>query len=229
MGLNLPNPLHMPDPLGVSNNPTGSLFPSYNTNFGAAQQKAQAQADAAIASINAAYSDPSRQQQYTDYYNAVLGAQQQSLADQQAAAERQTKFALARSGIAGGSQGSFTTQQLGKDIANASSEAVTRALGAQAGLETADQQQKQQLTALAESGALNTGASDAASQAMATALSNAQSQNISNDFSNFFSNLTPIYQASVQADAMRRLGNFYYQQRVYNQNPLLFAGSAGWQ
>src|SRR5690242_6662878 len=145
---------------------------------GNAQQQAQEQEAerqrqiaATSAQINALFNDPSRQAQYNQLASDTTKYYTDDLNRQNAIAGRKLKFALARSGLIGGSQQAAEGQQLSDDYTKGLLTASRKGQGAAADLRSADEATRMQLLGMAESGA---DMSTLSSNATSSLLSNLQ-------------------------------------------------------
>lgn len=171
--------------LAASNSGMGGSL----TNPGASLTNTGATAvDNATNSINAAFAN--RAPQYSQFLNATQGQYQQQLAQQNAVATRNLKFALARGGQTGGSLATDQGAELGREQSAGTLQAQQKAEGALSGLESQDNSQRLQLIGEAGSGAnLTTGAQQAA-QAMQASLGAAQTSANANNLGDVFGNIS---------------------------------------
>lgn len=142
----------------------------------AQQQQQQAAIDQSQAQINAIFDNPQRQANIDDFVNATRQYYQQDLDKQKANADRNLKFALAKSGLTGGSEQVDQQEQLGESYAKGQLQAEQKALGAGANLQDADEQARQRLIALATSGLDATNAATQSAEALRSDLQSARSQ-----------------------------------------------------
>lgn len=152
----------------------------------AATQQANIQNN--TAAINSAFAG--RQQQYTNYLNALNTSYQTQLQQQQAQASRQLKFSLARGGLTGSSvaadQGGELQREMGQGQVTAQEEAQAKL----AGLESSDVAEKQQMLSLASTGDNIGNAAQQTATALSANLQNAQSNLGPDTLGNVFGNLT---------------------------------------
>lgn len=181
-------------------------FGSNNSATQAATQQAQTQqADInnSIGQINAAFAN--RQGQYNNYLSALNSSYQQQLNLQQADASRGLKFALARSGMTGGSvaadQGGVLQREMGQGTLTAAEQAQAKL----AGLQSSDVASRQQQIALAESGANIGNAGAQTATALQANLNSAQSNLGPDTLGNVFGGITNTVSAMNTA-AQTRLG-----------------------
>jgi hypothetical protein len=153
----------------------------------AQQQQQQAAIDQSQAQINAIFDNPQRQVDIDDFVNATRQYYQQDLDKQKANADRSLKFALAKSGLTGGSEQVDQQEQLGEAYAKGQLQAEQKALGAGANLQDADEQARQRLIALATSGLDATNAATQSAEALRSDLQSARSQANADSLGNVFS------------------------------------------
>lgn len=159
----------------------------------ARQDQQQAAIDQSQAQINAIFDNPQRQADIDDFVNATRQYYQQDLDKQKAQADRSLKFALAKSGLTGGSEQVDQQEQLGESYAKGQLQAEQKALGAGANLQDADEQARQRLIALATSGLDATNAASQSAEAMRTDLQAARAgmgANAMGDVFGTFNNFT---------------------------------------
>jgi hypothetical protein len=106
----------------------------------------------ATGAINDAYDSQARQQQYTDYGNALKAYYNNDLTRQGAIANRQLKFSLARSGQTGGSTAVDQGRKMSDEYAAGVLNATNSAQGAVAALRGQDESARAQQLALAQGG-----------------------------------------------------------------------------
>lgn len=178
-----------------------------NAAKAAQQQEAQRQAgiQQAIGQVNAAFDNPARQAQYTNLQNAVQAQNLLQLNQQQTEANRNLNFAMARQGLTGGSadaDAAATQERLYNQGVLRGQQAASQAAAA---LRTADQQSKQNLIGLAESGLDATSAANQGLESMQANIENAMAQAQGQDIGNAFSGLGSYFQNSAQAKQYRNL------------------------
>jgi hypothetical protein len=179
-----------------------------------AQQEAQQRAiQQSQAQINGVFNNPQRQADIDDFVNATRQFYQQDLDKQKANADRSLKFALAKSGLTGGSEQVDQQEQLGEAYAKGQLQAEQKALGAGANLQDADEQARQRLIALATSGLDSTNAGMESAQALQTDLQSARAGvdanalgDVFSTFNNFSKNVDTAQQ---QRDAYKQLYSLY--------------------
>lgn len=168
------------------------------------EQARQAQAEAATQAINSTFDSPSRTDAYGKLAADTTAYYMQQANRQQDQANRNLRFALARSGQAGGSVQADQGEKLGQDYTQAVTEAARRGQQAGAGLQAQDEQERQSLIASAQSGLDATTAASNAASAMRANLATAQSGATANALGDAFGDFANLYQNSKDAAALRR-------------------------
>jgi hypothetical protein len=131
--------------------------------------KKQADISSAISGINQIYDNPDRQKQYDQLSADTTKYYTDDVNKQETVAARKQKFALARSGLSGGSEQAYQGKMLGEDYSKALIDASRRGQSAGANLRSADEQSRNNLINMAEAG-LDAGTAE--NQATRTAQSN---------------------------------------------------------
>jgi hypothetical protein len=126
--------------------------------------------------VNTVFNDPKRQADINDFVNATRSYYQQDLDRQKGNADRGLKFALARSGLTGGSTQVDQQQLMGEDYGRGLLQVEQKAQGAGASLSAADQDARARLISLATSGLDATTAAQQASAAMRSNLEAGKSE-----------------------------------------------------
>jgi hypothetical protein len=170
----------------------------------AANAQQQKDIQASIGQINAAYSNPNRQQQYTDYGNTLNNYYTGQVNNQEAVNARNLKFANARSGLQGGSAAVDSNNQLQKDYSNGLIQASQQAAAGKSALEQSDINAKNQLIGLAQQGNFTGAVPSAISAAQGASLGAAQNYGSANALNNLFQGTQGIYQNEQTAAANRQ-------------------------
>ena len=193
--------------------------PSDKASKQAAANQAQQQANIqqSTAAINNIFDNPARTGQYSKLAADTTAYYTQQLDQQQQQAQRQTKFALARGGQAGGSVAADANTQLGKDYDTGLLNASRAGQQAGASLQAADQTERAQLIAAAQGGLSATDAAQQASEGMQSNVNTAKANATNNTLANTFSDFSNLYQQSQTAKATRQ-GNLYTLNAVYSPN-----------
>lgn len=182
----------------------------------AENDRRQAAIDQSQARINSVFNSPQRSADIEDFVNATREYYNQDLDRQKAQADRSLKFALAKSGLTGGSAQVDQQEQLGENYQRGSLQAEQKALGAGASLSAADQDARARLIALATSGLDATTGAQQASAALRSNLqagqSAAQAGALGDVFSTFNKFSQDVDAAQQRRKANEALSSFYAQQ-----------------
>jgi hypothetical protein len=190
-----------------------SLVGSYLGNKGGGDPYAQARSDeerrraeiqAAQQQIEGIFSSPQRQQQYADFVAAnrdLLFSELDRTRDDNA---RDLKFALARSGLSGGSTDIDQNRNLAEAYLRGIGQAEAKAQRAGAELQSSDQQAKQQLFSQLLAGSDVSTAVQNAAQMMRTNIGAAREEGYVNAFDNLFADFGQITKQSKEAAGERR-------------------------
>lgn len=170
----------------------------------AADAARQAQIQQSIDSINRAYSNPQRQAQYDQYGNELSKYYTGQVNEQEATNARNLKFAMARSGLTGGSAAVDANTQLQKDYTKGLLQASQQAQAGKASLQQSDINAKNQLISLAQQGGNIGTIPQQVSQAQSAALGTAQNYGNANSLGNLFAGTAQIYQNEQTAAANRK-------------------------
>ena len=177
-----------------------------------ARQAAIRQGSAQVESI---FSSPERQQQYTDFYNATRDLGMADLNKQKTIADRQAKFGLARGGLTGGSRAVDLGSQLGREYTDGLLTVDQRALAAKADLMGADQQSKQNLLGLVQSGLDLTTAQQNAASGMRANLQAGEATRLVGGLGDIFNTASDFYKKSEE-ERVRRQTEQNYGQTLYS-------------
>lgn len=180
-----------------------------------AEQQRQAQIARTSQSIESIFSDPSRQAQYDDVYNATRDLGMADLDRQKAQADRSTTFALARSGLTGGSRATDVGTQLGQDYINGLLTVDQKAQAAKSDFMNADQTTKNNLLSLAQAGLDITTANQNAASALQSNLEGARATGLVNGIGEVFGTAADIAKAS-EDERLRRQAAQQYGQTSYS-------------
>lgn len=171
----------------------------------AAQDEAKKNADiqSSIAGINKIYDDPSRQKQYDQLTADTTKYYTDDVNRQEAVAARKQKFALARQGLSGGSEQAYQGKVLGQDYTKAILEATQKGQQAGASLKAQDEQTRENLVAMAETGLDAGTASNQATRNLQSNLLTAQSGATADNLGSLFGDVNQTYQQSQDMKAAR--------------------------
>ena len=189
---------------------------SNNAQRAAEQQEAQRQAAIrrSTGEINAVFDDPARQGQVDQLIQDTLGYFRNDLDRQKANTDRSLKFAMARSGLTGGSASVDANRQVGEDYLRGVVEASRRAQEAGANLQMQDENARQSLLAMAQSGLDATTAASRSASMLQGNLQSGRATATANGLGDMFGNFADLYKRSREAAAERRgvqmgLGSYY--------------------
>jgi hypothetical protein len=146
--------------------------------------------------IESIYNTPQREAQVGDLINATRSFLQTDLDKKNAQAQRQSKFALARSGQTMGSVNVDTNRRLSDEYLRGVLETERRAQGAGNSLRQADQQSKLNLFQLAQSGVDMTTAAQEAGAAMRQNIGMAQAEATQQGLGDLFGTFGDVYKRS---------------------------------
>jgi len=188
------------------------------------EQERQAAITRTSQGIEDIFSSPERQQQYADFENATRTLGMQDLAEQKRQADLGNKFALARSGLTGGSRARDLGTATGEDYTKGLLTVSQRAQAASADLMSADQTAKNNLLALAQSGLDLTTASQNAASAMRANLQAGEGSRLAGGIGDVFGTAAAVKQASDEARIRRQAEQQYGQS---NYSPFYSYGAKG--
>lgn len=178
-----------------------------NSAAKAAQQandSRQAGINAAVDKINTAYSSPARQSQYENYGTNLQNYYTGQVNNQEGVNARNLKFAMARSGLTGGSASVDANTQLQKDYTQGLLQASQQAQAGKASLQQSDINAKNQLIGLAEQGAYTGAIPTQIAQAQQASTGAAQNYGSANALGNLFAGTSQIYQNEQTSAANRK-------------------------
>jgi len=180
----------------------------------AANAQQQAQIQNSVNQINAAYTNPNRTNQYEAYNKNLSNYYTGQVNDQEATNARNLKFAMARSGLSGGSAAIDSNTQLQKDYTQGLLQASQQAQAGTSALEQSDINAKNQMISMAQAGgSIGQIPGQVASQQQ-TSLNAAQNWGNSQSLSNLFAGTSQIYNNEQTAAANRKaqtspFGSYY--------------------
>jgi hypothetical protein len=167
-----------------------------------AEAERQAQISTNVKAINSAFAG--RQPQYADLGAALRARYGAELERQRGVATRQSKFALARGGLIGGSAQIDAGRLLAREGTEGTLAAERAARGGVADLQAQDEAARLQMISLAQSGAdIGNAASQTAAQLRAN-LASAQSKNLASGLGDVFGSTAAAYRAQQDAAQRRR-------------------------
>ena len=153
---------------------------------------------------NQIFDSPERQAQYDDYLRANREQYFGELERQMDDANRQNRFALARSGLVGSRQQVDAGRDLGEAYNRGVVDADRLAQRAVSDLRMADEDSRRSIIQMVQAGADATTASSAALRQMQTNLSGARADMNANALGDVFGGFAEMYKRSRERDAERR-------------------------
>ena len=172
----------------------------------AAEDKRRADIERTQLRIEDIFSSPEREVDIQDFINSVRGFQQQDLNREKKTNDRQLKFALARSGQAGGSTDVDQNRNLSEAFLRASVEGERRAQSSGAQLRSADQEAKLGLFGQALGGLDMSTSVNNSLQSMQNNIDFAKNVQSEGNFDSFFSDFGTLFDASRKSAGERRQG-----------------------
>lgn len=182
------------------------------------EQERQSRIAQTQSAVNRVFDSPGRQAEIDDVVKATREFNTQDLNQQNADAQRQLKFALARSQVTGGSTQIDQQRRLGKDYQRGVLEVDRRARAAGADLQAADQDARARLIQLATSGLDATTAARQSAEALRTNLASQRASATAQGLGDIFVGVRPFVQNN-RDDAQRR-------QAIYDAGRNLYGPSA---
>lgn len=189
-------------------------------------ERAEAERQAAIRAtqrqVDAVFSSPQRERDIADFLAATRQYYRTDADRQQGDAARNTRFALARSGMTGGQFDVDTNARLSETYQRGLLEADRRAQGAAANLRAADADAKQRIFSLAQSGLDTTTAMNQAAQSLRQNLEMGRVDSREKALGDLFSQFGSVYENSVKQKedtrAQRDVYRTLYQPTGYSSN-----------
>lgn len=154
--------------------------------------------------VESIYNSPAREGQIEDLINATREFLSKDLNKKNADAQRQSKFAMARSGQTMGSVDVDTKKLIGEEYLRGTLEAERRAQGAGNSLRQSDLASKQNLFALAQSGVDMTVAARQAGEAMRGNIDSARAEAMQQGIGDAFGSFGDLYKRSRERGAEKR-------------------------
>lgn len=200
------------DPLGLIAKSSAETAEERAARLEAERQAAIRRTSAEVERI---YGSPERQKQYDDLYQASRDLGMADLNQQKTTADRNAKFALARGGLTGGSRAVDLGAQLGREYTDGLLTVDQRAQADRADLMAADQQAKNNLLALTQSGLDLTTAQQNAASAMRASLEAGKSTRLAGGLGDIFGTAGDLYKKSEE-ERIRRQAEQTYGQSMYS-------------
>lgn len=179
-----------------------------------AERERQARIAASVGQINQAFDNPNRARELADYLGATRTFYMDDLNRQKGDTDRGLKFAMARSGLSGGSVAIDNARRVGEDYTRGALEADRRAQSSVADLRAQDEQSRLQLIQMAQSGLDATTASSRSFEALRSNLQAGRSTATAQGLGDAFGSFANIYRRS-QEEAARRRGEQYVYGTLY--------------
>lgn len=178
----------------------------------AAQQEGMRQANInrLTQQINSIYGSPRREADINDFLGASRSFYRQNLDRQHDAADRSLRFAMARSGLTGGSASVDANRQLGKDYQQGILTADRLAQSAANELRNADEQSRMSMIQLAQTGADMTTGANSAALSLRNNLAGARSQLNADALGNLFAGTATLAKNSRDQAETRRANRDFY-------------------
>lgn len=193
------------DPLGILTRPKDTSAED------AARREAarQAQINQTISSIDALYDSDARKGQISQYGADLLNKLTTDINEKKVVADRDLKFALARSGQTGGSVAVDQNRHLGDDYQKSILEATRRAQAGMADLRGKDASSRLNLIAMAQQGLSTGSAASQAAAAMSSALESSRNSNQYDMLGDLFTGVASAKKYSEESAARRRADRTY--------------------
>jgi hypothetical protein len=183
----------------------------------AAERERQAQIAGTQRRVNEIFDSPDRAAQRADFGAALRDLFNQDLQRQKGVADRDLKFALARSGQVGGSRQIDAGRTMGEEYQRGVLEAERRAQGGVADLMSRDEQARLQLSSLAQSGTNATAAAQQAAGALRANLESATADARAGGLGDLFGSVAEYKRSSDTAAEKRRADKDYmWSQQKYS-------------
>lgn len=170
----------------------------------AANAQQQKDIQQSVGQITSAYDNPNRAAQYSNYNKNLSNYYTGQVNNQEAVNARNLKFAMARSGLTGGSAAVDSNTQLQKDYTQGLLNASQAATAGTSALEQADVNSKNQLIGLAQQGNFTGAIPTQVAQAQNASLGAAANYGQANALNNIFAGTAGIYQNEQVAAANRK-------------------------
>jgi hypothetical protein len=189
-----------------------------------AEQQRQTNIKYTQSRVNQVFDDPQRKADIADFVNATRQYYQQDLDRQKADADRGLRFALAKSGLTGGSTQVDQQRLLADDYGRGLLQTEQKAQGAGASLEAADQDARARLIAQATSGL---DATTAAAQSAAAMRSNIQAGKSEAQLGSLGDSFGQIGNFVKQVQDAQRYRQGYLDSAPGGKRAALYGGASG--
>lgn len=167
-----------------------------------AEAARQAQISGNVQAINRAFAG--REPQYAQFSQALRDRLNTQFNQQRALATRQNKFALAKAGLTGGSAAVDAGRRLSREAQEGAINVERQAQGAAADLRSRDEQTRQQMIALAQSGTDVGNPGQQTANMLSANLGSAQNIDLANRLGDVFGGTATAYRNAMDAAARRR-------------------------
>jgi hypothetical protein len=183
------------------------------------EKERQAEIQRGTKRVNSIFDAPERAAQRGDFLSALREHYRTQLDRSKGTADRRLRFAMARSGLTGGSAAADAGRTMGEEYTRGLLDVDTRAQGALADLEGQDEQSRLQLLSAIQSGLDATTAANRASSALRVNVGNAQANAFADQLGDVFGDTAQIYKRQEE-NAERRRGeraayDALYGRRMY--------------
>jgi hypothetical protein len=187
-----------------------------------AERERRAEVAATQQRIEGIYTSPGRERDINDLVGATRSYLQQDLDRQNAANERSTRFALARSGLSQGSADVDVNRRLSESMLRGSLEVERRAQAAGNTLRQRDQESKLNLFSMAQNGLDMSTAARQAGEQLRSNIGLARADAMQTGLGNVFNDFGELYKRSRERAGERQA------QRDFNFYSAPYAGGGGW-
>lgn len=175
----------------------------------AAERQRQANIASTTNQINALFDSPQRQAQYQEFGGALRDLFMQDLNRQKGTADRDLLFAMARSGLTGGSRAVDAGKLLGEEYGRGLLESERRAQSGIADLMGRDEGARQNLIGLAQTGLNSTAAAQQAAASLRAGLEGARANAQVQGLGDIFGSISDIGRRSWESKQSRSADRMY--------------------
>ncbi len=190
-----------------------------------AEKARQQQINQTTADINRLFDAPGREQQRKDFGQALLAFFTDDANRQKGVADRDLRFAMARSGLTGGSAAVDANRELGEEYSRGILQAGQRAQSAVADMRGQDEQARTNLIGLAQAGLSTGNAATQAAAAMRSSMSGADAAARTHGLGDIFGGVATARQRSEEAAEKRRTNKQFSE--MYGPYYARFSGGFG--
>jgi hypothetical protein len=154
--------------------------------------------------VNAAFDSPARQKQYSDFVKALRENFMADANRQKGVADRRLKFAMARSGLSGGSEAVSSNKRLGEEFSRGIVNSENQAQGALSDLKGDDEAARQSLISMIRAGSDTGVAASRAASMQSSNAQGAQARALTQGIGDIFGSTIDTYSRAEDAAARRR-------------------------